>query len=427
MRKISKLSVSAAGVCAVVLGFSSPAFADYGPSATDIVGVGSDTVQNLANFVADGDNLGDTGYNAADNPDKWVSFDATPDANDRAGYLEGSTSVTPIPLTPTIVLRAGTSPVQRPNGSGDGIAALLLDKISLTNPSYQINYVRSSKLPAQADDNTAATNGWGYLHVIQVSTDPLEIAYNGTTAGGPAVTGSTSNIPAAGLSAQELVSIYKGTITVWNQLPGCTVSTCSGDNIIPLIPQPGSGTGKTFLADLKAANGNVDITGALGSDVRVVEENDPTSITGLGASANDAIVPFSLSRLRLWNSHYFNSSTVKYGNLKVPLSPGISIFHGCTTAGDLDCEIHPTTVTHAHAADTNNVYDDVRGLYYIFRNSDSIPNVNAPAGFNGTTHNWVQTLLLGSGSYLDQFSTQALIAAAGATPNYQDLTSTNSG
>ena len=85
MRRISKLSVTAAGVFAVALGIASPAYADYGPSGTDIVGVGSDTVQNIANFVADGDQNGDFGYNAADNPDKWVSFDATPDANDRAG------------------------------------------------------------------------------------------------------------------------------------------------------------------------------------------------------------------------------------------------------------------------------------------------------------------------------------------------------
>jgi ABC-type phosphate transport system substrate-binding protein len=407
MRRISKLSVTAAGVFAVALGIASPAYADYGPSSTDIVGVGSDTVQNIANFVADGDQNGDFGYNAADNPDKWVSFDATPDANDRAGYLNGSTNALLKPLTPSIVLREGTSPVQRPNGSSAGIAALLLDK---TAP-FQINYVRASRLPKAAEQTTAASNGWGFLHVVQVSTDPLEIAH-----------ATTSNFPTAGLSAQELVSIYTCSITTWNNLPGNSGGSTA--TIVPMEPQAGSGTLSTFLADLKTANGGTAPT--IGGCVQTVEENDPFSIVNNASPAN-AIAPFSLSRALLYASGYFKDPTVTFGNAPVTLNPAITIAHGCpTTPSDPDCQA--ASPTHSNAGDGNPIYNDVRGLYYIFRNSDATA---APVGFNGTTKNWVQALLSNPAApttpWLAKNGTKALIASAGATPNYQDLGNVSAG
>jgi ABC-type phosphate transport system substrate-binding protein len=410
MRRISKLSVTAAGVFAVALGIASPAYADYGPSSTDIVGVGSDTVQNIANFVADGDQNGHFGYNASDNPDKWVSFDATPDANDRAGYLNGSTLGSLKPLTPTIVLREGTSPVQRPNGSSAGITALLAD----TGSTEQINYVRASREPKASEQATALSNGWGYLHVVQVSTDPLEMA----------VASSGTNMPAAGLSAQELVSIYTCAITKWNQLPGN--SGGSGDTIIALYPQSSSGTYSTFFGDLTNANGGTPVAPS-SLCTSSVEENDPTAVTSASVPA-DAIEPMSLSRLKLWASGYFKDPTKTFGQPVVTLSPGINEVHGCPgTPTDLDCEA--ASPTRANAGDSNPIYNDVRGLYYIFRNSDA---AGAPLGFNGTTHNWVQVLLSDpAGStvtpWLNKTGTKALIASAGATPNYQDLGNVHSG
>jgi ABC-type phosphate transport system substrate-binding protein len=401
MRRISKLSVTAAGVFAVALGIASPAYADYGPSSTDIVGVGSDTVQNIANFVADGDQLGDFGYNASDNGDKWVSFDATPDANDRAGYLNLSTNAALKPLNPTIVLREGTSPVQRPNGSTAGITALLAD----TTAPFKINYVRASRLPKAAEQTTAASNGWGFLHVVQVSTDPLEMAV-----------ATTTNAPTSGLSAQELVSIYTCSVTNWSALPG---STTSG-TIVPVEPQAGSGTLSTFLADLKTANGGTAPT--IGGCVQTVEENDPLSIAG----NPNAIGPFSLSRLKLYQSGYFKDPTVAFPG-GAAVNPGIQILHGCPASGtDPDCQVVSTT--HGTAGDGNQIYNDVRGLYFIFRNTDA---TNAPIGFNGTSKNWVQVLFSNPAApttpFLAKNGTKALIAAAGATPNYQDLGNVSAG
>jgi ABC-type phosphate transport system substrate-binding protein len=403
MRRISKLSVTTAGVFAVALGIASPAYADYGPSSTDIVGVGSDTVQNIANFVADGDQLGDFGYNASDNGDKLVSFDATPDANDRAGYLNGSTNTLLKPLTPTIVLREGTSPIQRPNGSGAGITAFNKD----TGTPELINYVRASRLPTAAEQSTAASHGWGFLHVVQVSTDPLEIA-----------AATTTNVPAAGLSGQELVSIYTCNITTWNNLPGNSAGSTA--TIVPVEPQAGSGTLSTFLADLKTANGGTAPT--IGNCVQTVEENDPLSIAG----NPNAIGPFSLSRLKLYQSGYFKDPTVAFPG-GAAVNPGINIIHGCPASGtDPDCQVLSTT--HGNAGDGNPIYNDVRGLYFIFRNSDA---ANAPVGFNGTSKNWVQVLFSNPAApttpFLAKNGTKALIAAAGATPNYQDLGNVSAG
>ena len=65
--------------------------ADPAPSSNDVVGVGSDTLQYMLDFGADGDFNSNPGYNAG-KLSRLISFDATPDANARAGYLNGSTS-----------------------------------------------------------------------------------------------------------------------------------------------------------------------------------------------------------------------------------------------------------------------------------------------------------------------------------------------
>ena len=103
-RSIFKAGGAAFAVAALGLTFAVPASADIAPGGSDIVGVGSDTVQNMANFMADGDPFfGSAGVNATASKNRFFSFDATPDANDRAGYLNGSTNAAPKPLTPSIV------------------------------------------------------------------------------------------------------------------------------------------------------------------------------------------------------------------------------------------------------------------------------------------------------------------------------------
>ena len=98
--------------------FVGAARADYGPSGYDpntgkgdVVCVGSDTLQFLGNFLADGSFLGKAGFNAAGaKHDKLVSLDATGDAEARFSYAQTQTVsvLTPAPLDPTVILRAGS-------------------------------------------------------------------------------------------------------------------------------------------------------------------------------------------------------------------------------------------------------------------------------------------------------------------------------
>src|SRR5580692_10987803 len=87
--RYGKLSVSlaiAGTVAGMVCVAVTPAYADYAPNAKDVVRVGSDTLQYLVDFAADGDQLGDPGYNTGGNKFKLINFDATADANARLAY-----------------------------------------------------------------------------------------------------------------------------------------------------------------------------------------------------------------------------------------------------------------------------------------------------------------------------------------------------
>ncbi|GMA86696.1 hypothetical protein GCM10025868_19460 [Angustibacter aerolatus] len=152
-------------------------------------------MQNIGNFLADGDPDGlSTGANASGGRNRLIAFDATPDANDRAGYIPtAGTSSAIAPLNPTIILRAGTSPVLRPNGSGSGIAAFLKD----TGTPAKINFVRASRLPNATEIATANGQGtFNGLHVVKISTDALKVAAANTT-----------NAPAALTPAQPGVDL----------------------------------------------------------------------------------------------------------------------------------------------------------------------------------------------------------------------------
>jgi hypothetical protein len=387
VRSIKKRTVAVAAVSTVALSmaFVAPALADYGPSGTDVVGIGGDTPQYDVDFGADGDISGNLGFNAANNVNKLVNFDATADSNGRTSYLNGSTLAAPKAGNPTIVLRAGTAPVQRPPSTGAGIVALNAD----TGAIPKIDFVRVGRLPTAAEQATAASHGWGFLHVVQLGSDSLRIA-----------AATTTNAPAGGLSPAQLISIYSGTVTKWNQLPGN--SGGSANTIIPLLPPSTSVINSTLLNDLKAANGGVAIV--LGSNVSTVEQNDPTVITGSSSPA-DTIVPFSQARLNMWDTGYFHSPNVVF-----PGGPSL-------TAG-----VNDLTGT---ATDGAGAYSSPLTHYVLFRQSDTTDAPWQP----GSTKNWAQALFSDpAGSpFFKRSAGLALLASAGITPAYSDLGNVSSG
>jgi hypothetical protein len=418
---------------------------DYAPGFNDVVGVGSDTLQFIVDFGDDGDPSGDTGYNGAGNLYKVVSFDATADSNARAAYLNNSTDGNLLPLDPTDVLRGGTFPIERINGSGAGISALLADT-ALTDP--YIDFVRMSSEPTATEESTAASQGWGGLQIFQLGNENLSMAKQGTS------TTSESNAP-AGLSVPQLAQIYEcnptgelnaagtGTVaaddgfTQWNFVGGT-----STDQIIPIIPQAGSGTRSTFLADIGISNAQ------LGPCVVTGEENDPTAITGLSSvtsnpitstacspnCAYDAIEPFSGARLNLWlgksgntadgsnpSSGYFHVPTTPYPGGAVE-TPGVVLM--CASAS-AECEA--TTGEPSGSLSTVSptaTYDDQRALNIVYRWSDQ---TSSTPWQPGGTENWAETLFCNPGGTTVPFyqtpAGKTLIAEAGANPATQSCLS----
>ena len=290
--QIRKLTVAviAAGALGASLLVTSPASADYAPGAGDAVGVGSDTVQFLSDFVADGNFLGAVGYNGGGGLNRLVSFDATADSNARLAYGTGGSGSTCAPgtgaslgtgnqntthseatnakgtvcqLNPTIVLRAGLTPINRPNGSGAGASAMANDMLA---GNRYIDYSRASSL--SGGKFTAAGQSAGR---IQIGAEQFAM-----------MTSTSSHAPAGGLTASQLQTIYSST-----QCNSTATNTCFGHagcakwsdvggtgttQIIPIIPQINSGTRNFFVG-----TSGINVTSV--SDCAVVaEENDPEAL-----------------------------------------------------------------------------------------------------------------------------------------------------
>jgi ABC-type phosphate transport system substrate-binding protein len=246
-------------VGAVTVAGATSASADAVPQVRDIVGVGSDTIQYALNNLADGGQTGATftlGYNTAHNG-RLVSFNA----------LNPSVPSNGANIHDSIVLKAGTAPITRPDGSTQGKAVLFG-----AGNNTAADFARSSSA-LSADEVT------GNLTAFPFGLDELAAA----------VSAQSTNAPAA-ISVQELLGIYKGTITNWSQIGG------TDGVIVPMMPQSGSGTAKFFMAQLTAAN--LGVTFTLTPSVVTVQEHDPSVFTG----APNAVAPFSKGRAGMANA-----------------------------------------------------------------------------------------------------------------------------
>ena len=127
---------------------SGPASADYAPQPADVVGVGGDTPQFAVDDLINGDTAGHLGFDEATGVNRVAYFDASGDANGRQTYTNNvTTGVNSTLLDPTVVLRAGDNPVQRPQSSGAALAALEADQGAADPASDTINFVASASLP----------------------------------------------------------------------------------------------------------------------------------------------------------------------------------------------------------------------------------------------------------------------------------------
>lgn len=246
--------VAATSLIAAPLALAVPAQADptFVPDADDIVGVGSDTSMNALTYLADGHG-GVNGYNASNPARRLVSFDANIYAADGTTQLNST----------TVVLREGTAPVTRPNGSGGGKRLLYAP-----NNNDNVNYARSSSGLSSAEQTAE-------LQAFPFAKDTLAMA-----------TAKTSNAPAS-LTEAQILDIYEGRTVNWSQVGGADAP------IVPLIPQDNSGTRTFFESELTRIKGSavtIDFT-----KVKKVQEHSDAPIKD---DAN-AVAPFSVGRAGL--------------------------------------------------------------------------------------------------------------------------------
>jgi hypothetical protein len=381
MRHVNKVKagVVTATAFAMAAGMVGTSYADLYPGANDIVGGGSDTIQYTLDFIMDGTPGGLPGYNAG-KTNRVFSFDATADANARAVFNSDGTA-----MAPTVVMRSGTAPVTRPNGSGAGVRALY--QTPYISPGPVENFARMSSLPTCQQDTDAANAGFGGLHVFKFAFEHLAMGASQTATNAP-----------AGLSKAEIINIYNGTYLTWGDIPGYAGPAPTA-TIVPQIPQINSGTRNTFLADLKAANGNVDVP-LNNPNLQTVQENDFNSIVNPPASTNPAtlgapvssanvIDPFSGGRIGLNNSGFFGAAAQNKVNQLTGATP-----------------------------DAGAAYDNQRPLFVVIKENDiASTKIFQPGG----TKNFVNTLFRGTGSVLQSPAFSGQMAAAGHTQQYQDL------
>jgi ABC-type phosphate transport system substrate-binding protein len=447
MRKRNALLAGAAAAGAVCISMAAvtPAFADQAPRQNDVVGVGSDTVEYAADFLFNGDPAGDAGFNLG-KTNQVDSFFATGDGNGRAlydGYCGGSnigtssasgeapcssTNFSSNALNSTAVLRAGTLPVPRPNGSGAGLQALIDDSSTTAGstttdngysytagydglPQNTIGFVRASRLPKASEQAACAQiSDCTAIHVYQFADDNLEIATAPTT----------NAIP---MSALTLYHIYNCDYTTWSQVPGFpSGSSAASQTIYPVIPQSGSGTRNFFLADIEAAANKTTISL---SCAHTAEEHDPTGIT-LSGSTNEpnAIEPFSVGRAELLQTNPETGAAVTNGGYFVNSGEpaaylDIKLISGCSKAETgYNADIGACApADEIQAADNNPVYDSNRGLYFDVRQTAlSSTTALEPGG----TQNFVQALFA-KGGYVSEGAVASNIEEAGLDPSYSDL------
>jgi ABC-type phosphate transport system substrate-binding protein len=316
MRKTAaKLLTAAALATSLVTVASGTALADptVTPAATDIVGVGSDTTQTVLTQYS-------TDYNAtlAASAPHLYSWDAT-----------GSASITP---------KAGATSITRPNGSGQGFAAL-------TAAGSQVDFARSSSAPA-AGTSTA----YDYISFAKDA-----VTWSATASG--------SNAP-ANLTTADLTKIYDGTYTTWSQITDIAGYTGPAVTIKPYLPQSGSGTRSFFL---KA----IGVTTLGANVVSGPEENEGTNL-----ALNDAnvIFPYSVGHYigQVYNGH--SSGTDAAGVLSLRNINGVVPVNATT---------HTINPSFANPVYGRTLFNVVRDAEYVAAGThgDALRAIFSPTGW----------------------------------------------
>ncbi len=223
------------------------------PATRVLVGVGSDTTQDVLNALS---NIPASGSRTIG------SFDAT--------------GASPLPATKAAITGSDCTGLARPVGSGNGVAALRNERTAAAGAARRpcFDFARSSANQSQ----DAANAGFG-LTWIPFAGD--QVTY---------VTRRDSALP-TNLTTAQLASIY-------NCTAAGTIS--NPPTILPLLPQSGSGTRSFFLASIGVTTP--------GSCVSSVDPTNPAAQlienNGLRLTDTRYLAPYSVAQ---FNAQYYKS------------------------------------------------------------------------------------------------------------------------
>jgi hypothetical protein len=242
-------AAAAVGVAASLFGVASPANAE--PVSPSLVVVGSDTLQDVLNALANGTSITGSSVRSIGGSLNIGSFDAT-----------GSAS---------IVTKSGGPRFGRPNGSGDGVRALSrsIDGQPYTSatPGAPAAVTITNQVDIARSSSGATVVANGPLLYIPFGRDALSYAHTGG-----------ANAAFDNIDQATLKGLFE-----------CTITTVGGVTVTPVIPQSGSGTRADFLS--KAG------IGTLGSCVEVGQEHDTKVLAdGTTPFPANAITPMSAAQ-----------------------------------------------------------------------------------------------------------------------------------
>jgi ABC-type phosphate transport system substrate-binding protein len=357
-----RLGMALVGIALVGAGaLTSPAKADP-KQLTALVGVGSDTVQDVANALAGTTNglyYDPVHSSVASGSRQLISFDAF-----------SPTNVSDLCIT----TKTGGPTFIRPNGSGAGQKALSRAQDftgwgttaacgGIHDVSGQIDFARSSSKPDSANPGSALT-------FIPFGRDAVSFAYY-----------SKTGTPVTTLTPAQLTTLF----TTGPQ-------TIGGIRIVPCGIQSGSGTYKFWLGltgnnsgqEITATaecNGLVNPTGTLGGRL---EENDGTALKLRGDTGNagdEYIVGFSAG------------SFIAKTNLVAPGAPPAGVGIGSIDFGGTTGVQSPIAGTGTSLTPNATFYGDAnfgRKVYTVWPTGNIDPAVIG--------NNDIKTLVVGSTS-----------------------------
>jgi len=275
------------GVALSTVAFATPALAE--PVSDSYVVVGSDTLQDALNALANGTTISGASVRATAGGKAIGSFDAT-----------GSVGIQTKPNG----VRFG-----RPNGSTDGVKALSrsIDGAAFTagtvgSPasvviSGQIDLARSSSGPG------TSANATGPLLYVPFGRDALSYAHTGTAA--------------------AFDTIDQATLTgIFN----CSITTVGGVAVTPVIPQAGSGTRADWLSKLGLTSTYATANPAC---VLVGQEHDTKNLADGSAFPANAITAMSAAQ---WVAQNTGAGINRIGTLN-PVKIGSPIAGTPATTG----------------------------------------------------------------------------------------------